>query len=227
MAGDPSTVEPPAAKPRDAYGVGRLLALSDGIFAIAMTLLVLNITIPGGSGAGTNAAALAALRDRRGPLISYVISFLVVGLFWTGHHSALRTLRSVTSWTLYRNLILLFGVCLVPFATAFFNAYSNTVFGNQVFFAMFGLLGILSGLVAPWPARLRGALRGPAPIRRVAGTVIELTGAAPVAVLGILLAPVLGPPEAPFAWLLMAPVEMLQRYLSGPSAGRRRSPRSP
>lgn len=198
----------------DHYGVGRMLALSDGVFAIALTLLVLNIAVPRLGSPGTQTQALALLASRRGHLVAFGISFLVVGIYWVMHHRSLRTLTSVGHNILRRNLVFLCAVCLVPFATNFFGEWEGTVFGNQFFFASFGVLGLLSTLVGPWLTNLRAALREGWRSARVAEVLTVTTGTLPVSVIGIALAPALGD-YAQLVWLLMIPVVQLRRVLPG------------
>ena len=202
----------------DSYGVGRMLALSDDVFAIALTLLVLNITIPHLGALRGQAQAVALLGREQGPLTAFVITFGVVGIYWTTHHRSLRRVTSVRDNILRRNLVLLFAVCLVPFVTDFFDAWNHTIFGNQFFFAALGVIGGLTSLVGPTAARVRAGLRGGWVAVRTVGSVAVATGALPVCVLGILLTPVLGPGNAQLVWLLMAPLVVAERIVSGQAA---------
>ena len=199
----------------DPYGVGRMLALSDGVFAIALTLLVLNIAIPHLGSQGNEAQAVALLGRRRVQLTAYAITFIVVGVYWIAHHRSLRRVTSVRDNILGRNLILLFAICLVPFVMDFFDAWSATVFGNQFFFASFGVIAAVTSLVGPGAARIRAGLRGGWQEVRNVASVAVAAGAVPICVLGILLTPVLGPNYAQLVWLLMVPMVVAERVLSG------------
>lgn len=205
----------------DPYGVGRMLALSDDVFAIALTLLVLNIAIPHLGTAGTQAQALALLGRRRVQLIAYGITFAVVGIYWTAHHRSLRRATSVRNNLLRRNLLILFAVCLVPFVMDFFDAWQNTVFGNQFFFAAFGVVAALIWLVGPGAGRVRAGLGGGWRGVRSVASVAVAGGAVPICVLGVLLTPVVGPGNAQLLWLLMAPMVVTERILSGEPADTR------
>lgn len=192
-----------------------MLALSDDVFAIALTLLVLNIAVPAVGAAGDQAQAVALLGKARPQLIAYAITFAVIGIYWTAHHRSLRPLTSVRHNVLRRNLVVLFAICLVPFVMGFFDSWQNTVFGNQFFFAAFGVVGSLISFFGPGSARIRAGLRGGWAEIRKARSVMAAGGAIPVCVLGILLAPVLGPGNAQLVWLLMAPIVVAERILSG------------
>ena len=91
-------------------GKGRLEAFSDGVIAILITIMVLEMRVPVG-------ASLDALRPVVPVLLSYVLSFLYLGIYWNNHHHMLHTVRRVTGPMLWANLHLLFWLSLVPFAT--------------------------------------------------------------------------------------------------------------
>ena len=98
--------------------VERLAALSDGLFAVAMTLLVLDLKVPVAQGLETDTALLAALRDLAPRLVVYLMSFLTLGIFWVGqqtqHTHYARSDRHLT-WI---HLGFLFAVSLMPFSTS-------------------------------------------------------------------------------------------------------------
>ncbi|HTD06961.1 MULTISPECIES: TMEM175 family protein [Oxalobacteraceae] len=89
----------------------RLEAFSDGVVAIAITIMVLNLKIPRGTGWG-ELSALAPL------LSSYVLSFIYVGIYWVNHHHLMQPVKSVNGLILWANLHLLFWLSLIPFVTA-------------------------------------------------------------------------------------------------------------
>jgi uncharacterized membrane protein len=87
----------------------RVELFSDGVFAIVLTLLVLNLKVPASHG-------LAALRDVTPALIVHAATFFLVGIMWVGHHGALARVDKVTHRALLFNLLILFWVTLLPFA---------------------------------------------------------------------------------------------------------------
>ena len=89
----------------------RLEAFSDGVVAIAITIMVLNLKIPRGTGWG-EISAIAPL------LFSYLLSFIYVGIYWVNHHHLMQPVRSVNGLILWANLHLLFWLSLIPFVTA-------------------------------------------------------------------------------------------------------------
>jgi uncharacterized membrane protein len=92
-------------------GKGRLEAFSDGVLAIIITIMVLELRAP-------HDTDLAALGPLLPVLLSYVLSFVYLGIYWNNHHHMLHCTRRVTGAMLWANLHLLFWLSLVPFVTA-------------------------------------------------------------------------------------------------------------
>ncbi len=91
-------------------GKGRLEAFSDGVIAIIITIMVLELKVPHGED-------LAALRPLAPVFASYVLSFVYVGIYWNNHHHMLHVATRVSGKILWANLHLLFWLSLFPFAT--------------------------------------------------------------------------------------------------------------
>ena len=89
----------------------RLEAFSDGVIAIIITIMVLELKVP-------HTADLAALKPLLPVFLSYVLSFLYVGIYWNNHHHLLHSTKHVTGGILWANLHLLFWLSLFPFMTA-------------------------------------------------------------------------------------------------------------
>lgn len=98
----------------------RLEAFSDGVFAIAITLLVLDIHVPGPDSGGDLGHELAAQWPS---YAAYVVSFLTIGIIWINHHAMIRRLRAVDYGIMTWNLLLLLCVGVLPFTTALMAAY--------------------------------------------------------------------------------------------------------
>ena len=92
-------------------GKGRLEAFSDGVIAIIITIMVLELQVPHG-------ADFAALRELAPVFFSYVLSFIYLGIYWNNHHHLWQAAKHVNGRILWANLHLLFWLSLVPFATA-------------------------------------------------------------------------------------------------------------
>jgi uncharacterized membrane protein len=94
---------------------GRLEAFSDGVLAIIITIMVLDLKAP-------TQADLSALRPLIPGFLSYVLSFVFVGIYWNNHHHLLQAVRHVNGPTLWANLHLLFWLSLTPFVTSWMGA---------------------------------------------------------------------------------------------------------
>ena len=99
-------------------GPERLEAFSDGIFAISITLLVLDIKVPTGEQLASPTALLDALAALWPAYLGYLISFISVGNAWANHHNLLRHVHHVDHGLLFANLFLMVGVGFIPFPTA-------------------------------------------------------------------------------------------------------------
>ncbi len=115
---------------------GRLEAFSDGVIAIIITIMVLELKVPHG------AAGLAALRPLLPVFLSYVLSFVFLGIYWNNHHHLLQAVRHVNGRILWANLHLLFWLSLIPFVTGWmgenhFAAWPVALYGAVLLFAGF------------------------------------------------------------------------------------------
>jgi uncharacterized membrane protein len=100
---------------------GRIEAFSDGVLAIAVTLLVLDLHVPiEGSFHGSLAAALA---HEWPAYAAYVTSFLIIGIIWVNHHGVFQLIGRVDRMTLFLNLLLLMTVVAIPFTTSLLSEY--------------------------------------------------------------------------------------------------------
>jgi uncharacterized membrane protein len=95
---------------------GRLEAFSDGVMAIIITIMVLQLPMPGGGG-------LSALRPLIPVFFSYLLSYTYIGIYWNNHHHLLQATQHVSGGILWANLNLLFWLSLVPFTTAWAGAH--------------------------------------------------------------------------------------------------------
>jgi uncharacterized membrane protein len=114
-------------------GKNRLEAFSDGVIAIIITIMVLELKVP----RGDNFQALVPLLP---VFLSYVLSFVYLGIYWNNHHHMLHTLNKVTGPILWANLHLLFWLSLIPITTGWmgqnhFAAAPSAVYGIVLFMA--------------------------------------------------------------------------------------------
>src|SRR5580693_6153522 len=130
----PARSQAPAARPQDLPTVDRLLALSDGVVAIALTLLVLQLTVPGRLANPQSAADLAAgLSHDFDQLISYVISFYVIAHFWLIHHRVFRQLSGQQEGLAWWNFAFLFTITIMPFTSDLLGKYASNPLAIDIF----------------------------------------------------------------------------------------------
>jgi uncharacterized membrane protein len=137
-------------------GIGRILALSDGVFAIAMTLLILEIALPA-THAKDLSKALLALWPR---YLAYVLSFVVIARFWMVHHLAFRLIARYDTVLVWLNLLLLMFVSFLPFPTAVLGAHNGSPAAAVLYAAAVVLTGTASTAYW-WYASGRGGLLRP------------------------------------------------------------------
>jgi len=121
----------------------RLIFFSDAVFAIVMTLLVLDIRVP-----DVAAREVPGLVFELWPKIfSYVLSFLVIGLYWIGHHQTFRYVRSYDRTLLWLNLLFLLSISFIPFPTDLLGEYGELRFSIIFYAASLALARLLLALV--------------------------------------------------------------------------------
>ena len=114
---------------------GRLEAFSDGVLAIVITIMVLEIKVPHGK-------EWSDLHELIPVFLSYVLSFIYLGIYWNNHHHMLYTVRAVSGSMLWANLHLLFWLSLVPFATGWMGENNF----SAVPMALYGVIMLMSAL---------------------------------------------------------------------------------
>ena len=114
---------------------GRLEAFSDGVIAILITIMVLELTVPHGTD-------LAALSELTPIFLSYVLSFVFLGIYWNNHHHLFQVAKQVNGNVLWANLHLLFWLSLIPFTTGWMGENNFA----QLPIALYGVVLWMSGL---------------------------------------------------------------------------------
>ena len=102
----------------------RLLTFTDGVFAIIITILVLELKVPD---LGAGKSLREALTDVRPTFVAFIISFLLVGMYWVWHRSAFAQVRYVDLNTVWLNLLFLLSVAMIPFGAAMLGEYEGDV----------------------------------------------------------------------------------------------------
>ncbi len=131
---------------RSIMSKGRLEAFSDGVIAILITIMVLELKAP----LDADLAALSALIP---VFLSYVLSFVFLGIYWNNHHHLFQAARHVDGRVLWANLHLLFWLSLIPFVTSWigethFAAWPVALYGTVLLLAAFAYLLLTRALIA-------------------------------------------------------------------------------
>jgi uncharacterized membrane protein len=189
--------------------VDRLVAFSDGVYAIAITLLVLSLSVPD----GPDGKLGEELRNLGPQLLSYALSFAVIGRYWIAHHRMFRTLRRVDGTLLTINLALLGFIALLPFPTQVLGDYGDTTLGTVIYAVTICAVGSLTALTG-WYIDHAG-LSLPTPPSVVRARVVH--GMVVVAVFAISIPIAFASPEiAKYSWLLMIPFGIIAGRISDP-----------
>ena len=107
------------------YGLDRVLAITDGVFAFAVTLLVLDLFVPVLSSGATSADLGQALSQEYRSFVNYLLSFFIAGVWWNAHNRNFGLLRRADSTLRWLNLLFLLWIALLPFFTKILNQYTN------------------------------------------------------------------------------------------------------
>ncbi len=127
-------------------GKGRLEAFSDGVIAIIITIMVLEMKVPHGTG-------WEALRPVIPAFLGYILSFIFIGIYWNNHHHLMHAVKHVGGGVLWANLHLLFWLSLTPFVTSWmgenhFAALPVAVYGALLFFASLAYFILVRALIS-------------------------------------------------------------------------------
>jgi uncharacterized membrane protein len=136
---------------RDDIEFSRVVAFSDGVFAIAITLLVLNLTIPERLPAGESVAD--ALWDQNGDLLAYALSFAVIGRLWLVHHRFFGEITHFDSNLMALNIVYLGFVVLIPFSSDVIGNHGDTSAGVIIYAANLSIASFLGAAMYIYAAR--------------------------------------------------------------------------
>jgi len=119
----------------------RLEAFSDGVLAIIITIMILELKIPEGS-------SIKCLSPLLPAFISYILSFVFIGIYWVNHHHLLQTVKKINSGILWANLHLLFWLSIIPFATGWMGANKFDRVSVAIYGALLWICGAAFSLLS-------------------------------------------------------------------------------
>jgi uncharacterized membrane protein len=137
---------------REIFKPERLLAFTDGVFGVAITLLVIDLRLPPNSTSGGDAGLLQALLAMEPKVYVFAFTFIIVGLSWLAHHRRFSYIDKVDSALLWLNLFFLMALCLVPFASSVLSEYSSR-FAFVLYSAVMALVCLLSACMSVYGLR--------------------------------------------------------------------------
>ena len=179
----------------------RVLFFSDAVFAIAITLLVVDIRVP-----DIVRDAGQQISNSTGKILSFVISFLVIGLFWMGHHRLFRYITALDRRLMFLNLLFLGTIAFLPYPTALLFAGNTREPAAPAFYAAcVAAAGVAELAIWLYATHTKGLVPASVPpaVRR-----FELGQLLPTPVVFGLSIPVafIAPGFAPFTWILLVPI---------------------
>ena len=130
-------------------GKGRLEAFSDGVLAIIITIMVLEMKVPHGDD-------LQSLKPLLPVFLSYVLSFIYIGIYWNNHHHMIQAARHVSGKVLWANIHLLFWLSLVPFVTGWMGENNFTTWPVVLYGAILMMAGVAYYILAQSLTHLHG-----------------------------------------------------------------------
>lgn len=187
-------------------GVERFMFFSDAVFAIAITLLVIDLRVPALD--LTDAELADALGGIARRVFAYVLSFAVIGIYWHAHWRGFLTLSRVDARLMTLNLLLLGAIAFIPFPTALIGEYGDRPLAVAVYAASLSLAGVLGPLT--WIYAERSGLNAP-PMTAARSRVAAIRAFALPAVLlaSLALLPFAPTSLVEMMWFSMVPIQIL------------------
>ncbi|HEY7669178.1 MAG TPA: TMEM175 family protein [Hyphomicrobium sp.] len=194
---------------RKTFTSERMVAFSDAVMAVAITLLVLDLKLPEGV---SDADLGGALQDSLHSIGVYALSFIVIGLFWMGHHEQYSYIRRVDAPLMWLNLLYLLTIGLIPFVTSLLSDHGN-VLATSLYAGVLVSTSLLSMLMWWYASRDPQLMPADVPetVRREGLLTTLLIGA--VFAFSIAVALLWSATAAQLSWLLLIPAGRLPARL--------------
>jgi len=196
------------------HAPGRTEAFSDGVFAIAITLLVLDLHVP-----DARPDLLGALAAQWPHYAAYAVSFLTIGIIWVNHHGFVDRLQRVNRPLLFLNLLFLLFVSVLPFPTSLLSQFLDGPQGPiaaAVYSANMAAMGVAFGAMVGYASRRRGLLAEGAAAALTRGYLVRFAFGSPVYVLAAAVAFV----DTRISLALIAGLAVYYALLTPPGRGR-------
>jgi len=137
------------------FQLERMIFFSDAVFAIAITLLVIELKVPAINDPVTDEKLITGLLNLTPKIFGFILSFFLIGLYWTVHHRLFGYVNGYTHKLLWVNLIFLFGIVCLPFTTSFYSEFLYTHLRTPLilYAANFCYIGFMSYLLHKYVTR--------------------------------------------------------------------------
>ena len=190
----------------------RVLFLSDAVFAIALTLLVLDLRVPDDISGGAAEAALRRLLQVPGPILAFAIGFVVLAAYWTGHREIFGGVQRMNGRVIWLNFAFLFWIALQPFATALLGSHDPTPSSVVAYAVVQVATGGVQALLWTYASRNPSVMRPHTDARFRGWITVELLRVPMVGLISIPIALLAGPVPAMASWLLVVPLTLLVHH---------------
>jgi uncharacterized membrane protein len=189
----------------------RIVNFSDGVFAIVITLLVLDIRVPEIPADLVSQELPSRILDLEPKFLSYVISFLVIAIYWQAHHRVFRPIRSYDSTLLWLNVLFLMAISFLPFPTSLLGEYGEEQLSVVIYAATAALASMLLVSIS-WYATSEHRLVAPDSVDDEAERIQRVQGlAVPVVFLLSIGISFFNPRAAMYSWLLLSVTDPIIR----------------
>jgi len=193
---------------RKALQLERIVFFSDAVFAIAITLLIIEVKVPHLEHTASDRDFAIALVRLIPSLVGYFFSFLVIGAYWIGHHKIYGHIVDWNYGLIWRNVLFLMVIAFMPFTTAFFSEYVTHVVPTVLYASAFALAGVLE--IVLWRYAISKGLTDPLVDRRELDHLTWRMSALPMVGL---LAVVIGFIKPIFAGMAFALIPIVHRMI--------------
>ena len=192
------------AKSPEPGGEGRLTALSDGVFAIAITLLVLDIQLPVLSPEPSGQEFAEALWAIGSSFTGYVLSFAVIGYYWTVHRRLFKVIKSIDTTLVVLNLVMLAVISFIPFPTSVLAEYAPSGPAVAFYAGVLALAGLcqMAMILYPWRSEY---MDGELPSRNIWEVTLR-TSVAPIVFILSMVVSLVDGMTAILSWIILIPV---------------------
>ncbi len=189
-------------------GLDRVVFLSDGLFAIALTILVIDLRLPDLPAATSSGEVSDAIADLVPRAFAYALSFTIISLYWVAHLRRFKLIGRANAGLVYLNLLFLAFIALIPFPTSLVGEHGDQPLPVAIYAGTLSAAGI-AGFLSWVYARRAGLVKADAPQDLVQSGAMRALAAPAVMLASLLLLPITSTYLVELSWLLILPVQWL------------------